>query len=269
MSEPGALPLSHLDLAVASGLVVVAGLVSIALRLGLVRSLLVAALRTVVQLALIGYLLQWVFDLQSAPLVLGWLGIMVFAASRAAVGRSSRKYPGVHITTLITLTVVGLLTTFTVTGAIVHVDPWFDPQYVIPLCGMVLGNSLTGLSLCLDSLLESFDKGRAEVELRLALGATAWEASLPAMRAGVRRGMVPILNSMTVVGIVSLPGMMTGQILAGADPLVAVKDQVVVMFMLAASTSFGSIMIAVMTQRRLFTPRHQLRSGFISSESIK
>ncbi len=263
MASPGALPLTYVDLAVAGGLVAVSGCVSLALRLGLGRTLAVAALRTVVQLVLIGYLLQWVFDLDSAPLVLGWLAVMVVAAGRAAVHRSGRTFTGAIPMAWLTLTVACLLTTFTVTGAIVHVDPWFDPQYVIPLCGMVLGNTLTGLSLCLDSVLQAFDVGRATIELRLMLGASAWEAARPAVREGVRRGMVPIINSMTVVGIVSLPGMMTGQILAGADPMSAVKYQVVVMFMLAASTGLGSILMALLVYRRAFTTRHQLRAGFV------
>ena len=128
---------------------------------------------------------------------------------------------------------------------------------------MVLGNSLTGISLCLDSLLERFDAGRPEIEMWLALGATRWEAARGALRDGVRRGMVPMLNAMTVVGIVSLPGMMTGQILAGASPLEAVRYQIVVMFMLAASSAVGSILIALLVWRRAFNDRHQLRADRI------
>ncbi len=263
MTDTGALPLGYYDLAVAGGLVLIAGLVSLALRLGMGRTLAIAALRTVVQLALIGYLLQWVFALDSAPFVLCWVGLMIAAAGRAAVNRSSRTYDGALPAAWMTLAVAALLTTFTVTAVVIEVDPWFDPQYVIPLCGMVLGNTLTGLSLCIDSLLASFDEGRVHIELRLALGATSWEAARPAVREGVRRGMVPIINAMTVVGIVSLPGMMTGQILAGADPLQAVKYQAVVMFMLAASTAIGCILIALFVQRRAFTSRHQLRKDHI------
>lgn len=262
----GALPLTIWDLAVAAALVLVAGTVSVGLKLGLGRSLAIASLRTVVQLALIGYLLQWVFQLDAAALVLAWLGLMIASAGRAAVQRSSRTFDGAALYAWLTLTVAATLTTFTVTGAIIHVDPWHDPQYVIPLCGMVLGNTLTGLSLCIDTLLEALDRGRADIEQRLSLGATSWEASRTVVRAAVRRGMVPILNSMTVVGIVSLPGMMTGQILAGADPIDAVKYQVVVMFMLAASTALGSIIMALLVQRKAFTAAHQLKRGHIRKQ---
>jgi len=128
---------------------------------------------------------------------------------------------------------------------------------------MILGNSLTGLSLCLDQLLETVHERRAEVEMELALGATRWEAARGPLAASVRRGMIPTINAMMVVGIVSLPGMMTGQILAGADPAVAVRYQIVVMFMLTASTALGCIFIALLACRTLFNDRHQLVSRLL------
>lgn len=257
---PGPIPLDALDLAIAGGLVVVAGAVSLALRLRLEAQLGLAAIRTVVQLILIGYLLEWIFDIDSAPALAGVLAVMVLAAGQAAVRRSSRTFRGAYLRGFGTLAITGLLTTFTVTGAVVRVDPWHDPQYVIPLLGMVLGNTLTGISLCLDALLESLSARRDEVEAALSLGATRWEAAREPLKAAVRRGMIPVINSMTVVGIVSLPGMMTGQILAGADPLEAVKYQIVVMFMLAASTAMACILMALAVYRRLFNERHQLLS---------
>jgi len=131
---------------------------------------------------------------------------------------------------------------------------------VIPLLGMILGNTLTGISLSLDGLLESLDLRRDVVEMELAHGATAWEAARAPVTEAVRRGMIPILNAMSVVGIVSLPGMMTGQILQGADPVDAIAYQIVVMFMLAAASALGSIGIALLTFRRLFTTGHALRA---------
>jgi putative ABC transport system permease protein len=124
----------------------------------------------------------------------------------------------------------------------------------------VLGNSLTGISLALDALLTDLDEHRDRVEMELSLGATRWEAVRGPLREAVRRGMIPMLNSMTVVGIVSLPGMMTGQILEGASPLAAVKYQIVVMFMLAASSALGSMGVALIVYRRVTNERHQLRA---------
>ena len=260
VTEAGALPLGTFDLVVAGGLVLLAGIVSVAMGLGLGRRLAMAALRTVVQLILIGYTLQWIFGLDSAPLVMAWLALMILAAGRAAVQRPVRWYRGVLAHAWLTLLISATLTTFSVTGAIIGVDPWYEPQYLIPLMGMCLGNALTGISLCLDALLESLVERRSEVELRLCLGATSWEAARPMVQQAIRRGMLPILNTMTVVGVVSLPGMMTGQILAGADPLQAVKYQIVVMFMLAATTAIGCIIMTLLMFKSLFSASHQLRA---------
>ena len=259
----GVIPLSPLDLAIAACLVLAAGGVSFALRLGLEKRLAIASARTVIQLLLIGYVLRRVFDLDSPLVVMAILAIMLIAASRAAVKRPERTFDGAAWRAFVTLLLCGLATTFTVTAVIIHIEPWYRPQYLIPLLGMVLGNSLTGISLSLDHILNDFAAKRAQVEMELALGATRWEAARDILRASVSKGMIPIINTMMVVGIVSLPGMMTGQILSGTDPLEAVKYQIVVMFMIAAATSLGCIAIALLVYRHLFNDRHQLRTGVI------
>jgi putative ABC transport system permease protein len=255
----GAIPLGARDLAVAAALVLVAGAISVVLRLKMERRLLVASLRTTVQLLLVGYLLSWIFAADTPWLVLAAFAVMTVAAGRAAVQRSSRRYAGAYVHAFVTLMVTGSLTTMAVTQLVIGVQPWYQPQYLIPLLGMVFGNSLTGISLSLDHLLESFDERRDRIELELSLGASAWEAARDSLAGAVRRGMIPIINAMTVAGLVSLPGMMTGQILAGADPLDAVAYQIVVMFMLAAATSLGCMLTALAVQRRIFNARHQLR----------
>jgi putative ABC transport system permease protein len=257
------LPLDAVDLAIAAALVLVAGVTSVLLHLRLEKDLLIASVRTVVQLLLIGYLLEWLFGIDEAPLVLGVLGVMVAAAGQAALARSSRTFRGAYGLTFVSLLITGMLTTFTVTGAIIEVSPWYRPQYVIPLFGMVLGNGLTGISLTLSELLEALAERRELVEMELALGASRWEAARDVLSHAVRRGMVPIINSMMVVGVVSLPGMMTGQILGGSDPLTAVKYQIVVMFMLAAATALGCTLVALLVYGRLFNLRHQLRAELI------
>jgi putative ABC transport system permease protein len=254
----GALPLGPVDLLIGAGLVLVAGIVSLILGLGLEKRLAIAALRTTVQLFLVGYLLVFIFEATSPLLILVVVLLMTLAASRAAVQRPSRAYRGIYLQTFLTLLVTGSATTAAVTQVVIGVEPWYQPQYVIPLLGMVFGNSLTGVSLCLDHLLETLDERRDRIEMALALGATAWESARDSLRDAVRRGMIPIINSMMVAGIVSLPGMMTGQILAGADPLTAVAYQIIVLFMISAATALGCIVTALPVFRRLFNPRHQL-----------
>lgn len=250
--------LSLAQLIVATILVLAAGGISLILRLGIERRLGLAALRAAAQLLLIGYVLRWVFGLSTPWAVGAVMLVMLVAASRAAVDRPARRYRGMAFQAFAALVVSGTATTFAVTGAIIRADPWFNPYYVIPLLGMVLGNSLTGVSLCLDQLLETLAVKRLLIEMELAHGATRWEAAQEPVRSAVRRGMIPIINSMMVVGIVSLPGMMTGQILAGADPLVAVKYQIVVMFMLSVATALGCMLSALLVYTRLFNHRHQL-----------
>jgi UDP-glucose/iron transport system permease protein len=263
MNEGGIVDLSLFDLALSTVLVLVAGITSLLLRLGLERRLLIAAVRAISQLMLVGYILTFIFKLNNALLVLGILLIMIAVAGYEAVRRSQRTFAGATLMSFGVLVVSGLVTTFTVTGVVIGVEPWFRPQYVIPLAGMILGNGLTGISLCLGQLLDGLVEKRELIEMELAHGATCWEAGRDVVRDAVSRGLIPIINSMMVVGLVALPGMMTGQIIAGADPLVAVKYQVVVMFMIAAATSMACIMMALLIHRRMFNNKHQLVTGVI------
>lgn len=255
----GVIPIDAVHIALAALLVLVCGAVSVALRLGLERSLLIASVRTVVQLLLVGYVLRWVFAVGALWAVAGVVAVMVAVASHAATDRTTRIYRGAYGDAFLTLALCGLLTTVTVTSVIVGVRPWYRPQYVIPLLGMILGNGLTGISLFLNQFLESLSERRGEVEMELALGATRWEAASGPLGAAIRAAMLPTINSMMVVGLVSLPGMMTGQILSGTDPLIAVRYQIVVMFMITAASAAGCTLIGLLAYRRFFTPRHQLR----------
>ncbi len=263
----GAVALSPWQLVLAAGLVLIAGGISLALGLGLEKRLALASVRTVVQLLIIGFILRWVFGFEHLLPILGVVLVMTVIAGRAAVQRSGRTFPGATWRAVLTLILSAWLTAVLVTGAIIQVDPWYKAQYLIPLLGMILGNALTGISLCLDQLLQTLVDKRDAVEMELAHGATRWEAARGPLTDAVRRGMIPIINSMMVVGLVSLPGMMTGQILAGEDPLKAVEYQIVVMFMIAAATSLGCILAAMLVYHRLFNARHQLLSHLISSRS--
>lgn len=117
---------------------------------------------------------------------------------------------------------------------------------------MLLGNILNGISLAIDRFLQGLSEGRFRVEGALALGASAWEAAHPEIREALRVGMIPTINSMMVMGIVSLPGMMTGQILAGAEPQDAVLYQIAIMFMIAAATALGALIVVLLSFRVLF-----------------
>jgi putative ABC transport system permease protein len=237
------------QLAIAALLVVAAGVISLVLRLGMERRLGIAALRTVIQLGLLGLVLERVFALRNPLLVVALLILMTVFAAREAVSRSSRRYSGILLDAWLTMAVSCFAVGGIVTHFVVGVKPWYEPQYVIPLLGMILGNSLTGISLGLDRFLDHLDVRSPEVELRIAFGATRREALRAPLRDAIRTGMIPIVNAMAAAGIVSLPGMMTGQILAGSPPMQAVAYQIVVMFMLAAAVAFGAILVVSLAGR--------------------
>ncbi len=257
--NPALIALTPSDLVVASLFVLVAAGLSVALRLGLERRILVAAVRTVVQLGLLGLVLERVFAVRRPIVVVAMIAWMIVFAGREAVARSTRRYGGIWLDAWLTMTVSCLLVGGVVTRVVVGVTPWWEPQYVIPLLGMILGNSLNGISLALERLLEHLDTRRAEVELLLAFGATRAEALREPLRTALRTGLIPITNAMTAAGIVALPGMMTGQILAGTPPMQAVAYQVVVMFMLAAANAIGAVVISLGATRRLVTREGTLR----------
>lgn len=251
------LELSYGRVAIAAALILVNALLSVALSLGIERRLLIAATRTIVQLLMVGLVLEWVFALEHWYAVAAVALVMMAVAGRAAVANVSRRYPGIWLDGVLAMGLSSWSITALALGAIVRPDPWFLPQYSIPLLGMMLGNSLNGVSLGLERLGEELTSKRSHIDGYLALGATRWEAAADPVRAAIRTGLVPITNSMMVVGIVSLPGMMTGQLLAGTAPVEAVKYQVMIMFLIATATALGTSTVVLLAFRRLFNSSHQ------------
>ena len=254
----GPIDISYGHLAVALVLVAVPALLSLLFRLGQLRNLAVGTARTFVQLLAVGYLLRYVFALDTAWAVAGMLVLMTAAAARAALARQSRRPRRFTGITFGSMVVSAGIVTAVVTQVIIAVEPWYSPRYLIPITGMILGNCLNGIALGLERLLSDLSSQRSRVEALQCLGATAWEASRDVFVSALRAAMIPTINSLMVVGIVSLPGMMTGQILAGIDPLLAVKYQIVVMLMLAAGTALGALMLLTLARRRCFDASERL-----------
>ncbi len=252
------LGLNEIQVGLAALLIVINGAISIALRLRMERMLLIASLRTILQLVLIGFVLKWIFYLDRWYLVVAVAVLMTLIAGHAAASRVTRRYPGMLVNTVVSVWISSWLISALALAAILPgLDHWYQPQYAIPLLGMILGNTLNGISLGLTTLTESCITGRGDIETRLALGATRWEAARPVVRQALRTGMTPIINSMMVVGLVSLPGMMTGQLLAGVAPLEAIKYQIAIMFLIASATGLGTIAAVLLTYRKLFNADHQ------------
>jgi putative ABC transport system permease protein len=249
------------SLLIAASLLFANLVLSAVLRLGMGRRLLVASTRMVVQLFLLGLVLEWVFESANGPAVLGLGLLMGVVAGVTAVRRTSIRFPAAYLDSVVVIVSTAFLVTGVSVLGIIRPTPSWDPQYVIPLLGMLLGNALTGISLGLDRFLNGVLAGRTQIEGLLALGATRWEAAQDEVREALRVGLIPTVNSMLVMGIVSLPGMMTGQILAGAAPADAVRSQIMIIFMIAATVSTATFGVTMLAYARIFTSDHRLRSA--------
>lgn len=256
--ETSYLDLSPWQVALAALLIVINGGISLTLRLGMERTLALASVRTVGQLLLVGMVLEWVFRVDRPLVVLALLSLMTLVAGVTVVQRTHRRYPGIWWNTIVSIWASSwLVTAYAILLLLEGIDHWYQPQYTIPLLGMVLGNTLNGIALGQTTLAETLIAHRTQVETLLALGATRWEAAAEPVRHAVRTGMIPLINQMMVVGLVSLPGMMTGQILSGTAPMDAVKYQIVIMFVVASATALGTVGVVLLAFRRLFNADHQ------------
>jgi len=263
--------LSYTDLALAAVLVIALAALSVRMKLSLWKQLIIAASRTTVQLLLIGLVLKAVFANARLPWITLIAFFMLLAAGREVTARQKRRLAGFWgfgvgtgsmFVSSFTVTIFALL-------AIVGNTPWYAPQYAIPLLGMLLGNTMNGVALGINYLTQAAWEQRNIIEERLILGEDRTQAILDIRRESVRTGLIPIINSMAAAGIISLPGMMTGQILAGSPPVEAVKYQILIMFLIAAGTGFGTLVAVWLTSHRLFDARHRLRldrlAGFVES----
>jgi putative ABC transport system permease protein len=249
------------DLALAAALVLALSLVSFRLGLGVEGRLLIAAARSALQLGLIGLVLKTLFGLDN-PLLVGALAlVMLFAAGYEVMARQQRRFTGFWGLGVGTLSMFVSSFGVALLGLLVIVQPtpWYHPQYVIPLLGMLLGNTMTGIAVSLEHLTQSAWRERGAIEARLTLGHVWSDAIAETRRNALRAGLIPIVNAMAAAGIVSLPGMMTGQILAGSPPLEAAKYQLLILLLIAGGTGFGAMAAVWIGARRLFDERERLR----------
>ncbi|VAX05576.1 Probable iron export permease protein FetB [hydrothermal vent metagenome] len=254
------------DLAIAATLVLILAALSFRLHLGIEKQLLIAGVRSAVQLSLLGLVLKVIFA-QSNPLTIGLLTLfMLLVASYEVMNRQQRRYRGYWGlgVGIISMFVSSFSVTLLALLVILQVEPWYTPQYLIPLLGMMLGNTMTGIALSLDSLNQNAWQQRNAIEARLMLGHD-WQTAISEIRRNaLRTGMIPIMNAMAAAGVVSLPGMMTGQILAGSSPFEAAKYQILILFLVAASIGLGSMIAIWAGSKHLFDERQRLRLDRLS-----
>lgn len=214
-------------------------------KLKLEKKILMSVFRTIVQLFFAGYvLLGFIFSMKNPFLVLAYLVLMTLIAALEATSRQIRTYEGHFYDSLLAIVCGGGVLGILCSMLVFNPNPWWHPQIVVPTVGMLIGNAISGPSIAVDRFLATVSEQKHELETRLSFGANSFEAAVPLVRASLLAALLPTLNQMSVVGIVSIPGMMTGQLLGGASPLVAAEYQMVILWLIC-STSALSTFIAL------------------------
>jgi putative ABC transport system permease protein len=250
--------LDTVDLALSLGLIGIAIALSLWHKLGLEQQLAYSSARSLVQLIAVGYILDLVFAINNWLVVLGILGIMMAIASVVTRNRIDQKLKGLLPTVIWSLVASSAFTLGYVMVLIVQPDKWYEPQYLIPLAGMLFGNAMNSASLAGDRLLNAISQNRLEIETYLSLGATGKQAIAGYQREAIRTGLIPTLNNMVVMGLVSLPGMLTGQVLGGSNPRDAASYQILILFAIVLVNLMTTILITQGIYQGFFNQREQL-----------
>lgn len=249
------------ELALAALLVMTSAVLSIVLRLDVERQIMWAATRAAVQLCLVGMLLKFIFASDSGWLTTLAISVMAALAAREIAVRPSTRLAHYGNTWIAVGAVIGTIVLLALFMVVTVKDPaaWSEPRYVIALVGIVLGSILNAASLTLESMLTEVRSQRLAIESRLALGDSARLAFSTVLRTSVRRGIIPNLNQMSAAGVITLPGIMTGQIIAGMDPVAAIKYQILIMFILCGASMLSALFCAYAGLRFLTDDRQRLR----------
>jgi putative ABC transport system permease protein len=230
-------------------------------RLGQVGPMAIAVARLVVQLWLLGLVLAAIFRADNLWVVLATSAVMLAVAAHTVGARQPASRWLVRAEALFSM-MIGISITMAISVTLaLRLRPWYSPATFIPLFGMILGNCVTSISLAAERLASELKADRDLVEQRLALGATSRQAAMPALRSAVRASLTPIINNMSIAGIVAIPGMSAGQLLAGADVGAAMRYQILIYLGVSATVTFSTLILLDLRLRSYFTAAHQLREG--------
>jgi putative ABC transport system permease protein len=232
-------------------------------RLGQVRSLAIATVRLVLQMMLLALVLEAIVKAESPPLVVSIAFVMLAIAAHTVGARQPRRRWEIRLEAFGAMLVGTSLVLAVSIRLSLKVEPWYDARTVIPMLGMILGNSVTAVALAAERFASDLKADRDVVELRLTLGATARQAATPALQSSVAAGLSPIINNMTIAGIVAIPGMTTGQLLAGADVGQAIRYQILLYLGISATAALSLLILLAIRLRRHFTTSHQLRRDLL------
>lgn len=237
---------------------VAALVLSIGYKLGLTKSLIVGAIRGTVQLVIVSYILLWVFSLNDPWVISALLIVMVGAATQAAGNRikglDTRKKRWIYQKILfVSIFISSIVTLAYLQFVVLRTQPLWEGRYIVPLGGMIIGQSMNAGSLVVERFRSELDIRTGEIETLLALGATTNQAALSSVRMSCGAALMPIVNMLMVLGIVSLPGLMSGQILSGVSPLLAVRYQLLICFAMVASNALVAWLCLAQAKKIYFT----------------
>ncbi|MDC5810618.1 iron export ABC transporter permease subunit FetB [Vibrio europaeus] len=231
-------------LALFFSLLVIPLLISQHYKLKIGNEIIESVTRMTLQLLMVGFYLQYLFKLNSLAINALWLVLMTLIGASAIIGKAKLPKKALLLPVTIALT-TGLFPMLTVISVLViQPQPLYSAQYMIPLAGMLLGNSMSGNIVALQNVFTALDERKSEYEAAISLGASPKYATLPFVQDAMRRSLAPTLATMSTTGLVTLPGMMTGQILGGASPLVAIKYQILIMVAILVMMSL-SVMLSL------------------------
>ena len=243
------------EVAASLALVAIAVAVSFWRRTELEGDIAIAVVRSALQLFAIGYVIQAIFDEDSLVLVFALIAVMVLFGAFTA-RRRAKRVPDAFWPLLIALAVAGVATLGLVVALGVF-EP--EPRYLVPVGGMVVGNSMTAAAVALNRLGDEMSDRAREIEATLALGATSTVAGAPSLRRSLRSGTIALVDSTKTTGLIFFPGTMVGMLLAGADPIDAVRLQLILLWVLLGSVALSALIATTLAFRNFFTPAHQLR----------
>ncbi len=254
--------MSFATLAITLLFVLIPLILSKTLHLGLGKDMTIATVRSIIQLLAIGYVLQLIFDQQHIIYIFLMVALMIGTATLNARKKGS-QIDGITWKIGITLLIIEIIVMSILLGF--HVVP-ATAQYIIPLSGMAIGNSMVLTILFLNRFTAEIDAHETEVELILSLGGTPKQAIHRQLTSAIKASMLPTIESQKTIGLVQLPGMMSGQIIAGADPLQAVMFQLLVLFILLTTASVSSVLLGYLSYRQLFNNRMQILTEKFSKQ---
>lgn len=251
--------ISNTSLLISVSLMLIVAVIGLINKLGITKNILLGTVRSFAQLTLMGYVLEWIFDLQKWYFTVLMIIIMIVFATYDSYRRIDFRPRKTFVSCLSSMIIGTAFPLSFMFYIVLRITPWYNPQYIIPISAMVISNTMTAISICLNTFGSELRLRRYEVEAKLSLGAKKSLALEVIRKSAIKAGLIPTINALMVLGIVKLPGMMTGQILGGVAPIESVKYQLLIMYMISSAAAISLFVLVYLLEKGVFNDREQIR----------